>query len=247
MNLLSLLGSLSERMAEKIKGMNEKIEDFVVKKLCCGVISCLRISHSCLKRFLRTAISYLDLVTDSMLLSAVVTVAFVSSSNINFTLFPSQIAILLLSSIIIPLLVSAIMVATRRPLVISDAYQWREFTTNNSKLPVFIARLVILLFFPIIPAMIINSDEEAKEKMKSLKRKSQKKGEEVDESILDECELLTQFINETRLAMLTFKRNEVSMELVVQLSIHLTMILLSFTDFPIESGLQTIFKDSSTG
>ena len=247
MTLLSLLGSLSERMAEKIKGLNKKIEDFVVKRLCCGLISCLRISHSCIKRFLRTAISYLDLVTDSMLLSAVVTVAFVSSSNINFTLFPSQIAILLLSSIIIPLLVSAIMVATRRPLVILDAYQWREFTTKKSKLPVFISRLVILLFFPIILAMIINADEEAKEKMKSLKRKSQKKGEEVDESILDECELLTQFINETRLAMLTFKRNEVSMELVVQLSIHLTMILLSLTDFPIESGLQTIFKDSSTG
>ena len=158
MNLLSLLGSLSERMAEKIKGLNKKIEDFVVKRLCCGLISCLRLSHSCIKRFLRTAISYLDLVTDSMLLSAVVTVAFVS--NINFTLFPSQIAILLLSSIIIPLLVSAIMVATRRPLVILDAYQWREFTTKNSKLPVFISRLVILLFFPIIPAMIINSDEE---------------------------------------------------------------------------------------
>ena len=32
------------------------------------------------------------------------------------------------------------------------------------------------------------------------------------------------------------------MEIVIQLSIHVTMVLLSITDFPVESGLQSIFK-----
>jgi hypothetical protein len=44
--------------------------------------------------------------------------------------------------------------------------------------------------------------------------------------------------------MLTFKRNELSMELITQLSIHLTMVLLSKTNYPVESGLQAIFQSS---
>ena len=63
--------------------------------------------------------------------------------------------------------------------------------------------------------------------------------------ILERCQLLTEFIEESRKALLTFKRNELSMELVIQMSIHLTMLLLSKTDYPIESGLQSIFQVKS--
>jgi hypothetical protein len=44
--------------------------------------------------------------------------------------------------------------------------------------------------------------------------------------------------------MLTFKRQELSIELVIQLSVHLAMVLLSQSDFPVESGLQSIFKSN---
>jgi len=44
--------------------------------------------------------------------------------------------------------------------------------------------------------------------------------------------------------MLTFRINELCLELVIQLSVHLTMVLLSQTNFPIESGLQSIFKSN---
>ena len=64
-------------------------------------------------------------------------------------------------------------------------------------------------------------------------------------SSLEECQLLTDYISETRKALLIFKRNELSLELVVQLSIHLTMVLISQTAYPLESGLQSIFKESS--
>ena len=45
--------------------------------------------------------------------------------------------------------------------------------------------------------------------------------------------------------MLTFKRNELSIELITQLSIHLAMVLLSKTQYPVESGLQAIFQSST--
>ena len=45
--------------------------------------------------------------------------------------------------------------------------------------------------------------------------------------------------------MLTVKRNELSLELVIQMSIHLTMVLLSETEYPIESGLQAVFQDAN--
>ena len=47
--------------------------------------------------------------------------------------------------------------------------------------------------------------------------------------------------------MLTFKRNELSIELVIQLSVHLIMVCLSQTDYPLESGLQGIFQVSLIG
>ena len=43
--------------------------------------------------------------------------------------------------------------------------------------------------------------------------------------------------------MLTFKTNELNIELVIQVSVHLAMILLSQTDYPLENGLQAVFKD----
>ena len=61
-------------------------------------------------------------------------------------------------------------------------------------------------------------------------------------SDLDEIEALTKYLNESKLAMLTFKRNELSIELVIQLSVHLIMVCLSQTDYPLESGLQGIFQ-----
>ena len=62
-------------------------------------------------------------------------------------------------------------------------------------------------------------------------------------SVLEEFEALTKYINETRLALLTGKRNELCLELVFQLSIHLSMVFLSRTKYPVENGLQTIFND----
>jgi hypothetical protein len=102
--------------------------------------------------------------------------------------------------------------------------------------------LIIIFLFPLVPALIIISSENAKEERKNLKSKDQSLQDLAKTPILERCQLLTEFIEESRKALLTFKRNELSMELVIQMSVHLTMLLLSKTKYPVESGLQSIFQ-----
>ena len=86
--------------------------------------------------------------------------------------------------------------------------------------------------------MIIVAGEQAKEERKKLKGKGHKIEDLGSQSILEECEVLTEFIDETKMALLIFKRFELSLELIVQLSIHMTILLLEETKYPIESGLE---------
>ena len=86
------------------------------------------------------------------------------------------------------------------------------------------------------------SGEKAKETRKTIANKIDSKDPTILISDLDEIETHTKYLNESKLAMLTFKRNELSIELVIQSSVHLIMVCLSQTDFPLESGLQGIFQ-----
>ena len=134
------------------------------------------------------------------------------------------------------------------PLVILNADLYRRSKASSNKffslntISKAFLRLIIIVFFPLVPAIIIISSENAKEERKNLKSKDRSMQDLAKVSILERCQLLTEFIEECRKALLTFKRNELSMELVIQMSIHLTMLLLSKTDYPIESGLQSIFQ-----
>ena len=86
--------------------------------------------------------------------------------------------------------------------------------------------------------MIIVSGEQAKEERKKLKGKGHKIEDLGTQSILEKCEVLTEFIHETKMALLIFERFELSMELIVQVSIHITILLLEETKYAIEDGLQ---------
>jgi hypothetical protein len=98
-----------------------------------------------------------------------------------------------------------------------------------------------------VPAMIIFSSKNAKDQRKVLENAFHKKSRVIDVHFIKEYKLLSQFINETRLGLLTYKRNELSIELVIQLSIHLTMVFLSQSRFPVENGLQSIFQSANEG
>ena len=64
--------------------------------------------------------------------------------------------------------------------------------------------------------------------------------------MVKEIEHRSAYLKESRDGILIFKRNELFIEIMIQLPIHLCMLLLSITEFPTESGLQATFKQSNT-
>ena len=191
-SISSTSGTFTQETKDKLKVKKEELEESLEKNLS-YIFTTYSYSYKGLKRLFRVVISYLDLITDTILLSSVL--AAIVTLGLNFE---SQIALILTSSILFPLLLSSIMVASKRPLVILNAHQWKRLTDSKDKKAVLIARLAIIFLFPLVPAMVIISNQNAKDELKSLKRKYQEQGVTVTESALEECESLTKFINETR-------------------------------------------------
>ena len=54
------------------------------------------------------------------------------------------------------------------------------------------------MFSLFVPAVIIISKERAAQKLESLKHKFDKEEKTVEESVLEECDILTKFITEAR-------------------------------------------------
>ena len=108
---------------------------------------------------------------------------------------------ILLFSIIMPLLISAFMIAYSTPLVIIRSKQWKK--TTESTLELVIARIFIMLFFLIVPAIIILGSESAKEERKSLKRKNKEKDDLINTSqssdffLLNLLILISQVLSQT--------------------------------------------------
>ena len=192
--------------------------------------------------------TYLDLTNDFILLTSIMNVLDFDDSFSweNFCTFPFQVSTILMISIIVPILISAITIAFKSPLLILPADQANRFTEHQNPVVFCVARAIIILFFPLVPAMILISKENAKEKRESLKGKDFKVKDMANPVVQEKCLYLTKHINETKSALLTFKRNELSMELVIQLAITLMMLLLSKTDYPVETGLQTIFEEGNS-
>ena len=88
-----------------------------------------------------------------------------------------------------------------------------------------------------------------KEKAKARKRELEEQGKEeynsdegtVTNKTLDEQDRIDTYLDEVREAYLIFKKNEASLEIVIQASIQILMLLLSRTQYPVASGLQSIF------
>ena len=174
----------------------ERIEDVMDTKLNFKVTSWLRVTYSGLKLLKKVFSSYVDLVTDSILLGTILAVVALSLENFNS--FPSQVGVILLSSIIVPLIPSAVIIAFTRPYVILNSQQWRELAVSECKISLYIARTIIILCSPIVPALIIISKERAKDKLNSLKTKFRGEEETVKESVIEEFDRNVKFIKEAR-------------------------------------------------
>merc|ERR1719242_991217 len=136
------------------------------------------------------------------------------------------------------------------PLTVFEFSVWNNFRTNQPgwwKM-VFI-RLAVFFCYILVPAILTNNKEKAKLKRQQLEEKGKEefesKGENVTNETLEEQEQIEAYLDEERKSHLIFKRNEAALELVVQQSIQLTMLLLSKTNYPVATGLQGIFKSDS--
>ena len=115
--------------------------------------------------------TYVDLFTDSLLLFTILSVTnFDFSDDMSFT---TQIAKLLLASIVAPLLTSAFMIAFTRPMVILDVYEWKRLSDNPNIIVITFMRVITVFSFLIVPAMIVLANEHAKEERKSIKSKGE--------------------------------------------------------------------------
>jgi hypothetical protein len=222
------------------------VADAVENRLNPRLQSWARFSYFSQHRFFMVALTYLDLTMDSILLFTVLIV--LGGSIGTYTLFATQVALLLLFSILVPVYSTGIQVAYSRPLIVLGPYEWwaeQKRTNYLSRNQLIGLRFLTALLSPIVPALILMSEEEAEKRQNSLKDKIVSLAEDgiSHESDLEEAKMLSSFLNECRLGLLTFKTNELNVELVIQVSVHLAMILLSQTDYPLENGLQAVFKD----
>ena len=238
-----------ESMIDKVSAIKKRVEklvtDFINNRCKSWIATWLKFSYNGLQSLATIAFSYLDLTLDSFLLFEVCQV--LDSSLLKVTLFSTQVTILLIASIFVPLFKTAATIAYRRPLVVLNSDHWINWKAegNQNTREIMTLRILSVCLFPLVPGMVMFSSEKAKDQRKSLENKHQKKGEVINASVLEECRMLTAYIKETRMALLTYQRNELSIEIVVQLCVHLMMVFLSLSNFPVESGLQSIFQSAN--
>ena len=107
--------------------------------------------------------------------------------------------------------------------------------------------MVIVVSYLAIPAIIINAREAAKVKRSKLLREGEKQFRDddgmIDKEILRKLGEVNEYLNETRKGLLTFKRNELSIETPIQLVLQIVMLLLGFSNSVTHSSLQTVFHN----
>ena len=238
----------STLQALKMKSIRRKkeAETFIVNHLDHNLNpflkTCGKVSYNFLSRFASVALAYLDLVFDSILLVTI----FLVLGSLNYELFPTQVALLLLASILIPSMITATKIAFNWPLVLMGPDVWIQHEKSLDDVnygKILLLRILTVCSSPLLPALVIMSEKEANQRLETIKS-TIVRDKNVQKSDLIEIELIKRFLDECNSSMLIFKRNELSLELVIQLSVHVLMVLLSQTDFPLQSGLQSIFESN---
>ena len=101
----------------------------------------------------------------------------------------------------------------------------------------------------IVPAVLINAKEEAKAKRDQILEKAKYQFDQPEEAATQgafsqKLSDIDAYLEESKEALLTFKRNELSIENSIQIPIQVIMLLLSpsYTTYPTHSGLQAVFQ-----
>ena len=99
------------------------------------------------------------------------------------------------------------------------------------------------MFYPFVPALLMHNTHEVEKLRIQMERRLLHHPKEL-KVLENEIKNQSIYLKETREAILVFKRNELFIELMIQLPIHLSMVLLSLTERPIQVGFQAVFKQS---
>ena len=204
---------------------------------------------SIFSRIRKMVASYVDLVRDIILVVFIIDLGLFSA---DITLFQNVVIWILIATVAVPLVVSAVQTSARHPLTIFEFPVWQNFTAEQpGRYKFAFIRLLVFFCYIFMPAILINNKEKAKLRRQVLEEQGKEEYDSkegmVTNETLEEQEQIETYLDEVRKTHLVYKKNEAALELVAQQSIQLTMLLLSMTKYPVASGLQGIFgKDFST-
>ena len=161
--------------------------------------------------------------------------------------FPTGLVALMFLSIVIPLTLSAITMMFRDPTFILGGEAWYKYKKNKpSMCRIAIMKIFIFVFYLAMPAILINVREAAKSRLQLWieSKREETKENKITVAHLRRIRLVNDYLEETRVAFLIFKRNELTLENVLQIFLQGVMVLLSPHYTPHSatySGLQSLF------
>ena len=199
-----------------------------------------------LLRWLKMAVPFVDVVRDLTLVAILIAMTGQSINLDDITLFPNVVILILLGTVLVPLFLSALQTSYKHPLTIFEFSVWNSYKKNPAgKWELRFLRTLVFSFYLLVPAILVNNKEKAKHRRQSLEEQGKKeylKEGTVNNSILEEQEAIEIYLEEVSQAQLIFKRDQLGMEVWIQKSIQLMMLLLGNTSYPVASGLQGIFN-----
>ena len=259
----------SDTMLEKLADSVEDLKTVIKKRyheakcvvtfkdLSCGLFNTERTCIHCtegpkptsdgfepyLTRYGKVVLSYLDVTKDTALAIKLISLIGVQIFT-EPALFQSVIIWLLIASIIVPLLKSAVETAVWYPHTVLDS---SVNPPRGCKLRALQVTVFSGYFF--VPSLLIINKEKAELKRKMLLEKSKDQflsAGVVKEHISEELREVEKYGIDVTEAYLIFKKNEASFEIFLQMGLQLTMLLLSMTTFPTHAGLQGVFRRDYT-
>ena len=257
----------------KLKDTTEDLKDSLKRKYqamsctcstgkgCCG--HCRYEWHCCkpgphptedrlgsrLSRMRKMVVPYIDLVKDTFLVVFIIdATGYLGQFSADVTLFQNAVIRILIATVLVPLFVSAAKTSARYPLAIFEFPVWRNFNAEQpSKSKLAFIRLLVFCCYIFVPAVLINNREKAKLKRQMLQEKGKEDYDSnegvMTNAMLEEQEQIETYLEELRKGHLIFKKTEAALELWIQQSIQLAMLLLSMTRYPVDTGLQGIFRN----
>merc|ERR1719458_2452027 len=149
--------------------------------------------------------------------------------------FVSSLAWLLLSSVLLPLGLSGVETAWRRPLVFLGSGGWARYTANPPSCgKLWAIRIFNIICCGIAPAVIINAKEEAKTKKEQILERVKNQFDHPEEAgaegdLHHKLRDTDRYLEESKKTLLTYKRNELSIENSIHSTVQVLMLLLSPT------------------